>query len=146
LLEAILPSPSEPVSARELVEFKEKHATMLTRFRTTIESELLRIALIQDDEARMREKSLTEDRLREQTDGIVSAMHRRRWPAMVFGTIAGLVSVGAGAALAATTGGAALAFAAPGVVSGAYTAVAAFPRREVPDSPLAFAAAARGLG
>jgi len=142
LLEAVLPGPAQPVSVEEVVSFKEAHADELTAFRTVIESELMRIAVIDDEEARTREKSLTEDRLRQQVDEIAAEMHRRRWPKVVFGTIAGLASIAATATAAVGTGGVALAFAAPGVISGAYAAVEGFPRRQTSTSPLAFAALA----
>jgi hypothetical protein len=143
VLDAILPGPEEPVAVDELVRFKERHADPLKAFRTQIETELLRIALIEDDEARTREKKLTEDRLRQEIEEIAAAMRERRWPKILFGTIAGLAAVGATGAAALGTGGAALAFAAPGVISGAYAAVEGFPRRQTSGSPLAFAASAQ---
>jgi len=73
-------------------------------------------------------------------------MRRRQWPRIVFGTIAGLASVAATAVAAAGTGGVALAFAAPGVIGGAYAAVDGFPRRQMSESPLAFASLAQRLG
>jgi hypothetical protein len=140
LLEAILPGPEEPVPVRELATFKERHADTLKAFRTAIESELLRIALIDDDEARGREKARTEERLRHEIDEITAAMRQRRWPRILFGTIAGLAAVAATGAAALGRGGVALAFAAPGVISGANSAVDGFPRRQRSNSPLAFAA------
>jgi Family of unknown function (DUF6236) len=145
-LDEILPGPERPVPARDLIGFKEQWSEELNAFRTLVESELLRIALIEDAEARTREKALTEERLRREIDDVASAMSRRRWPQIVFGTVAGLASVATTAIAAAGTGGAALAFAAPGVISGAYAAVRGLPRDRLPDSPLAFAATAQRLG
>jgi hypothetical protein len=141
-LDAILPGPEGPVAVQDLVTFKERHVDTLRAFRTAVESELLRLALIEDNDARVREKTLTEDRLRQEIDAIAAAMRKRRWPKIVFGSIAGIASVAAAATAAAATGGAALAFAAPGVISGAYAAVEGFPRRSISDSPLIFAACA----
>lgn len=143
LLEGILPGPEGQVPVQDLVAFKERHAEQLQAFRTLIESELLRIALIEDDGARAREKRLTEERLRQQVEELAAAMRQRRWPRILFGTMAGLASVAATGAAALGTGGAALAFAAPGVISGAYAAFEGFPRRRTPSSPLAFAALAQ---
>ena len=148
VLEEILPAPEGPMAIRELADFKERQSESLRSFRNMIESELLRIALIDDDEARAREKQLTEDRLRREVGQLASAMRQRRWPRIVFGTIAGIASVAATAAAAVEVGGAAIAFAAPGVISGAYAAVERLPRRTTPgsptsESPLAFAASAK---
>jgi hypothetical protein len=69
-------------------------------------------------------------------------MQKRRWPKIVFGAISGIVAVGVTAGLAIPTGGIGIALAAPGVVSGAYAAVEAVPKRDLRRSPMAYAALA----
>jgi hypothetical protein len=114
----------------------------LGAFRTRIEEELLAIALIEEEGARLRQKALAEERLRREVEEIAGAMASRRWPKLIFGTICGLGAAGATAA-AAATGWAPFALAVPGLVKGAYEAIRDFPRRDIPNSPLAFAALTR---
>ncbi|MEK6274349.1 MAG: DUF6236 family protein [Actinomycetota bacterium] len=143
VLEAVLPAPQEVVPISELAAFKEKHGGRLAAFRTRIEEELLQIALIEDEETRLRQKSLTEARLRSEVEEISAEMTERRWPKVIFGTVCGLVGVGTAAGAAVVTGGAGIALAAPGLIGAAYAAVEGFPARKVPSSPLAYAALAR---
>jgi hypothetical protein len=143
MLEAVLPGPDEPVAVSELVRFKERHAGELRAFRLRIEQELLRIAQIEDEGVRARGQTLTEEQLRLDIDGIAAEMRQRRWPKILFGTIAGLAAVAATGAAAIGTGGAAVVLAAPGVISGAYAAVQGLPQRQRSRSPLAYAAMAQ---
>ena len=143
VLEAVLPAPQEAVSVSELAAFKDKHHARLAAFRTTIEEELLQIAQVDDDEARLRQKQLSEQRLRGEIEEITAKMNERRWPKIVFGTVCGLLGVGAAAGVAVATGGAGVALAAPGLIGSAYAAVEGFPARRVPSKPLAYAALAR---
>jgi hypothetical protein len=113
VLEAVLPAPQEIVSISELAAFKEKHGARLAAFRTRIEEELLRIALVEDEEARLRQKHLTEQRLRGEIEEITAEMNKRRWPKIVFGTVCGLLGVGVAGGIAVATGGAGAPLAAP---------------------------------
>lgn len=142
VLESVLPGPAAGVPAKEIVDFKERYKDRLGAFRTYVEEELLAIALIEEQDARLRKRQLVEERLRGEIDEIVARMRERRWPKIVFGTVCGIAAVGVAAIGAVTTGGVAVALAVPGLVSGAYAAIEGAPKRDVSRSPVAYAALA----
>ena len=143
LLEGVLPAPEKPVPVDELKAFKDEHAQSRAAFRVMIEEELLRVALIDDSSSRQRQKELSEKRLRQEFEEIAAKMQERRWPKIVFGTVFGLAALGAAATATVATGGAGAVLAVPGLIAGAYGAIEGFPRRQIPGSPVAYAALAR---
>jgi hypothetical protein len=144
VLESVLPGPAEGVPVPDLIRFKERHGELLRGFRRRIEGELIDLALVPDAGARDAKLRLVKEDLEEQVAEIGERM-RPNWPALVFGTLCGLVgsSISAGAALASGAAPAAAAGAASlaGAVYSAYSVTRT--TKDFGRDPLAYAALAR---
>ena len=95
------------IDAKALKKFKDDHGPELAAFRDSVDQELLKAANL------------------EERDKIVELMRKRRWPDLVFGSIAGVGAVAAGIAGGLALGGpvAGAALAAPGLVPAIYGAL-----------------------
>ncbi|MHC1729377.1 MAG: DUF6236 family protein [Syntrophobacteraceae bacterium] len=146
VLNGILPAPSLPVAARDLAEFKKKHHDLLLAFRRHIESSLTDMAGISDQFLRTRKLKSIEAGLKAAKDEVISKMHERRWPGIVFGTLCGLSAAAIPGARAVATGDMVSSLAAlPGLIGAIYTAFKGIKeaRQRMPRTPLAYAALAQ---
>lgn len=145
VLEGVLPGPAESVSVAELANFKEEHGDLLARFRARLESHLLGIAEVTDEQLRERRLLILTEELQAELEEVEARMQSRNWPRLVFGTFCGVLgaAIPVGAALA--TGAIPVAAAgAPGLVSAVYSAMDSMRSGdEFRRSPMAYAALAR---
>jgi Family of unknown function (DUF6236) len=95
-LRGVLPAPSEPVSPRDIADFKAKHWDKLRSFRTHVERRLLEDVQKKDPEIRDRALELTAAELEDGTREIESLM-KPRWPSKRGMLCAGLAGTPAGA-------------------------------------------------
>ncbi len=79
VLEEVLPAPSQPLLASDILEFKLDHGKQLGRFRRHIEMELTVIAGFQDEELRKRRLELFKEQLKAEVEDIRSKMQARGW-------------------------------------------------------------------
>jgi hypothetical protein len=144
VLEGVLPGPEAGVSVAELASFKESHAELLTRFRLYIESRVLDLASVPEEELRQAKLEVLQGELRLQLDELAARMHERNWPRVVFGTLCPVVGSSITAATVAATG--ALTAAAAGaatLASAIYSAARAVrSKKDFRREPLAYAALA----
>lgn len=130
LLGEVLPAPSRPVSVLEIERFKRKHGDQLGRFRRRIETELLRLADINNPELRKRSLRLFKEELSEEIEDLERKMKEWKWPSIICGRLCSLLSplpvVGQ----------------VTSIISAAYTAFGDGGPGKI-DSPLAYAAYAR---
>ena len=144
VLESVLPGPTNSISVSTLVRFKERHGELLGRFRSEIESQLLKLAETPDADVREAKRSILTAELQDQLAEIEGQM-RPQWPKLVFGTLCNVLGAAIPVGAAVATG--ALPVAAggvPGLMNAVYTAQAAVRRPgEVRKNPLAYAALAR---
>jgi len=146
VLEALLPGPAAPVAAKALRRFKDEHGDELAAFRDHVDEELLKAAASEEVDAQERQAEISAKTLARERDEIVSLMEKRRWPGIVFGSVAGVGAVAAGIAGPLVLGGgvAVAAFGAPGLIPAVYHALK--DARTKPDfgkRPLAYAALAQ---
>jgi hypothetical protein len=144
VLRALLPCPARTISIDSLQRFKERHGSLLPRFRNRIEAHCIQVASLDDPELRAEASRLFIDESRAELDAITAAM-RPAFGAVVFGSIApllgsGLLWHGGGPENPMMQAGAALSFAGT-----AYQAIASVRngRREAMNRPLAYLALAR---
>jgi hypothetical protein len=145
VLDELLPAPAVPPAPRELAEFKREHGPQLAAFRDRVDEELLRAALLPEQDAREERASLAARALLRERDDIVKLMGQRRWPRIVFGSVAGVAAAATAVAAPFIVGGGvtAAALAAPGLLPAVYIALGDVKRR--PDfgrRPMAYAALA----
>jgi ABC transporter len=124
VLDELLPAPAVPPTPRELAEFKREHGPQLAAFRDRVDEELLQAALLPEQDAREERANLAARGLLRERDDIVELMGQRRWPRIVFGSVAGVAAAAAAVAAPFLVGGgvAAAALAAPGLLPAVYTA------------------------
>ena len=125
VLEALLPGPAAPVDAKALRRFKEDHGRELAAFRDHLEQELMKAASLPEADAREQQAAISARTLARERDEIVAIMEKRRWPGIVFGSLAGVGAVAAGVAAPFIVGGgaAAAALVAPGLIPAVYAAL-----------------------
>lgn len=103
-----LPAPAEPVSARDLAAFKERHADALTRCRRFLDDRLVDIAKIDDpDEREVRLGGFSQE-ISDDVARLVEAMKRKHWPRVTLGAFGGVVAPGLQLAQTIVGGGTAL--------------------------------------
>jgi len=146
VLEDLLPAPAESVTVKELAKFKRDHGRELAAFRDHIDEELMKVAMLAESDASEEQARIALRRLLRERDEIAEMMERRRWPRILFGSIAGLGVAAAALAAPLVVGGgaAAAAFAAPGLVPAVYAALADVRTRpDFGNRPMAYAALAQ---
>jgi hypothetical protein len=146
VLEALLPGPATPVDAKALRKFKDEHGDELAAFRDRVDEELLKAAGLEEADAQAEQARISAAKLKRERDEIVSLMEKRRWPDIVFGSIAsvGVAAAGVAGALVLGGGAAAAAVAAPGLIPAVYAALKdARTRPDLGMRPLAYAALAQ---
>lgn len=74
VLDDVFPSPSRPLEAAEIATFKNKHRSLLTRFRLEVEREVIRLADFDNDELRDAAKANLSDRIQEDIREIKSKL------------------------------------------------------------------------
>ncbi len=144
-LKGLLPAPERSVPAKELAKFKRDHKDELASFRDCVNEELLKAAAFVEADAQDEQAEIALGRLRRERAQIVALMERRRWPPIVFGSIAGVAAATATVVAPLVVGGGATAaaFAAPSLIPAAYAALQG--TRRAPDvdaKPMAYAALA----
>jgi hypothetical protein len=127
ILEDILPAPSRQISVWEIEKFKEKFGSHLSRFRRSIEMELVSLADINDVELRKRRLRMFKDGCDEEIYELKARMKESKWPSIVFGKLCALL----GAIPVVNQ------VASP--INAAYTALGSGGPKEI-NSPLAYAA------
>jgi hypothetical protein len=145
VLDELLPAPAVPPTPRELAEFKREHGPQLAAFRDRVDEELLQAASLPEQDAREEQASLAARGLLRERDDIVKLMGQRRWPRIVFGSVAGVAAATAAVAAPFLVGGgvAAAVLAAPGLLPAVYTALENVKRRpDFGQRPIAYAALA----
>lgn len=145
ILDELLPGPAAPVDAAALRRFKDDHRDELSAFRDLVDGELLKAAILDDADAREKQAEISTRQLVRERDNLVALMQRRRWPEIVFGSIAGVAAAAAGVAGGLVLGPVAgAAFAVPGVIPAVFAAVKDVRTKpDFGDRPVAFAALAR---
>jgi len=147
VLEELIPGPATPIDARVLKQFKDDHRPELAAFRDLVDEELLKVANFEDADARERQAEISTRRLVTERDKIVELMQRRRWPDIVFGSVAGVAAAAVGIVGGLALGGpiAAAAVAAPGLIPAVYGALKDVQEvtPDFGDRPLAYAALAQ---
>jgi hypothetical protein len=142
LLREILPGPAGIIRPPEIAAFKDRHADLLRRFRTSIELEIVDVAAIDDPELRKEKVELVLKGLAAQKTEITARMEEYRWKHLGFGTLAAVVAGGVAAADALTSGGAlTLTASSIGLAGAVYEAFSGSRRPdELLRQPLAYAA------
>jgi hypothetical protein len=118
----------------------------LGAFRDHIDQELLKAARLEEADAREEQAAISARILAKERDDLVRLMEKRRWPGIVFGTVAGVGAVAAGIAGPIVLGGglAAAGFAAPGLIPAVYHALKDVRTKpEFGQRPIAYAALAQ---
>lgn len=95
LLKNILPSPTEPIEAAELKDFKEQYKEPLKRFREKVEEKVSELAAIAEvGRQNMRRQDITLS-FRESIDELTARMKEKRgWPRLDFGTLCTITGSG----------------------------------------------------
>lgn len=89
-----LPVPAQPVSARDLAAFKERHADALNRCRRFLDNRLVDVAKIDDlDEREVRLAAFSQE-ISDDVARLVDAMKRKQWPRVTLGAFGGVVAPG----------------------------------------------------
>ena len=146
VLNDLLPAPSAAVSVDDLVEFKRDHGHELSAFRDRVDGALIDVAAIEDADAREERTRILRSQLVQEREELAAAMTARRWPAIAFGAVAGVVTAAAAVTAPFFLGGglAAAAFAAPGLVPSAYSIGEIVRQRpNIANRPIAYAALAQ---
>jgi hypothetical protein len=146
VLDGLLPGPATPIDAKELKQFKADHGPELAAFRDVVDEELLKAAGFEHADAGAKQAEISTRRLMQERDKVVALMQRRRWPDLVFGSVAGVVAAAAGVAGGLALGGpiAGAAFAAPGLIPAVYGALRdARTKPDFGERPMAYAALAQ---
>jgi hypothetical protein len=146
VLEELLPGPAAPIDAKKLKAFKDDHGPELAAFRDCVDEELLKAAGLGERDAREQQAEISTRKLVRERDKIVELMRKRRWPDLVFGSVAGAGAAAVGLVGGLVLGGpaAAAALAAPGLLPAVYGALKDV--RTKPDfgeRPVAYAALAQ---
>jgi hypothetical protein len=141
MLRDVLPSPLDPVSLEELVDFKERNWELLGAFRHYVEGELLRCAQERDEDLRARKLAHAAEGLADRVAQLEAKMRESRWRPGP-GTLVAALSAAPAAVGLATGGGPADAL---GVAVPFLAEVVQIATSEPTDSsqPLAYAALAR---
>jgi len=142
----ILPSPEHVVPVRELLDFKQRHSSLLPNFRRQIEAFLIDLSIIPEAEDRDERIQMFKDQANQKIEEIISKMNERRWPRIVLGEVCSIVAAAIPGISVVVTGNAPLALAAlPGLISATYLAFRSEPKRqrEILRDPLAYAAYVR---
>lgn len=108
VLGGLLPSPSGPVDAPRLAEFKAQHGHELSDFRREIETQVSRWSLIENDADRT---VVVEEGVRElqgRVRDVSEIMRRAQWPQIDFGGLCTIVGSGVAAWSALAAGDVAL--------------------------------------
>lgn len=146
-LTGILPAPAGGIDVHQLADFKEAYSDSLSHFRRDVESALIDIAQIQDQDLRDRKIHHYRQKLEEDVNEVKALMRERRWPRIVLGSLCGFLvkSIPAAGAAAATGDLRALLSAVPPLVKAIYEAYQGEKKHldEVKKSPLAYAAVAQ---
>jgi hypothetical protein len=138
-----LPAPSDPVSVRDLVAFKERHRELLRSFRRYVERELVECARERDEDLRSMMLVELASEIRDRVAELHAKMSERRWPT-VPGLLCAAVS-SAPAAFQAATGSDAIAAASVATTALAEVMRSALtgPLAAIEGSPMAYAALAQ---
>lgn len=122
ILENLLPSPSEEVTAERLSHFKSKHQRELLKFRNEVESFILQVASVSDKRLRGEMVNRFMSKTKADIDGIVDAMASNGWAKISSGRFLSYAVAGTTLADAISTGGLLSTIAAAfGVAASAYT-------------------------
>ena len=78
-LENILPSPKTPIKAKDIAKFKSDHGKELRQLRNKIESFILSIAEIEDNELRTKSINQFIEGTRDEIAGLTELMKSRDW-------------------------------------------------------------------
>jgi hypothetical protein len=146
VLEELLPGPAAPIDVKALKKFKDDHGPELAAFRDSVDQELLKAANLEELDARERQTEISTRKLLQERDKIAELMRKRRWPDLVFGSIAGVGVVAAGIVGGLALGGpvAGAALAAPGLIPAIYSALKDVQTKpDWGERPLAYAALAQ---
>lgn len=141
ILRDVLPSPLEPVTLADLLEFKEHNWDLLGAFRRTVEGQLLQCAREPDPDLRARMLDASAEALSERVTELESKMRESKWrPGR--GTLVAALSALPAAVGLATGGGVAdaVGLAVPFLVGAAQATSFETPSA---GEPLAYAALAR---
>ena len=142
IVEKILPSPSQDIPVKELIEFKQSHSAILSRFRRHIEAFLIDLSPITEENKRNERIRLFKVEAMEEMNEIKAKMYEKKWSRIVFGGVCGIIAAAIPGALSIATETPLLATAAlPGLVSATYSAFSGRPDRqkEILSKPLAYA-------
>lgn len=108
VLEA-LPMPARPVPPSELAQFKEKHSDNLRRLRTHLDSKLVELAAIDNEEQRTIKTAETMQEIRDDVALLREQMAKRQWPKVILVGVDGILGGALATASTLATGGGALA-------------------------------------
>jgi hypothetical protein len=92
VLDELFPFPLRPISIDELLSFKVRHGDKLSRFRNSIEQELVRIADISDAQLRQRAIELLKTDYNMQIEDIKENMRVFGWDRFVFGKLFSIIA------------------------------------------------------
>ncbi|MEA5478620.1 DUF6236 family protein [Pseudanabaena galeata UHCC 0370] len=93
ILPKVLPSPLQPITLNDLIEFKESHGHLLQGFRRTIESICIDIANLEDPDIMEEQIQYRIDELDDAINEIRGTM-RSRWHKITMGTLVPLLGTG----------------------------------------------------
>lgn len=141
VLDVALPFPrSSDLTARKLAKFKERHHDALRSFRHLIESSLLDVALIENEDVRRRKLDQLKEEIATQVEELTARIQERGWRTDPTATVLQVLSPAGAPAVALLTGHPALAAGGvPGVLLAGYLA-GRRSKSALRSSPLAFAA------
>lgn len=127
VLEDILPAPNREISVWEIEKFKEKYGSHLSRFRRSVEMELVSLMDIKEAELRKRRLKMFKDGCDEEINELKVRMKESKWPSIVFGRFCALL------------GAIPIVNQVASPINAAYTALGSGGPKEI-NSPLAYAA------
>lgn len=79
LLQNVLPAPNQPITPEDILRFKIKHGDKLTEFRFYVEKSILDILKQPNDDLRLREIAIFNQKAKEDIEEIKASMHRFGW-------------------------------------------------------------------
>lgn len=143
LLKDILPGPSDPIDISKLADFKAENRGLLAPFRNEVEQETLRCAQVPDPRLRDKQLELARTRLVEGAREIETQMSKRKFGAVVRGSV-GVAAAAFTVADAILSGGSVtlLTGGALGLAGAMDSAFQGTRRKDILSNPLAYAALA----